>query len=87
LENNNLVDLSSNESRPRRLPNTRFKQNADGYQGIDFFFLPELSTLQISVRYTCFLANDAEAKLLQLGIIESNNRRWRMTDEELDILN
>lgn len=87
LDNINLVDVSSNDSRPRRLPNTRFRQNADGYQGVDFFFFPELSTLRISVRYTCFLANDAEAKLMQLGIIESNNRRRRMTDEELDLLN
>ncbi len=45
LENFNLVDVSSNDSRPRRLPNTRFRQNTDDYQGIDFFFFPELLTL------------------------------------------
>ena len=85
LDNINLVDVISNCNRPQRPPNARFKLNADGYQGIDFFFFPELCSIRISVRYTCFVAQDAEEKLLQLGILEQSNRR-RLTDEELDLI-
>jgi len=50
-----------------------------------YFFPPELSSMQISVRYPCYVAQEAEEKLVQLGIIDQSNRR-SMTDEELDLL-
>ncbi len=85
LDNINLVDVLTNCNRPQHPPNARFKLNTDGYQGIDFFFFPKLCNVRISVRYTCFVAQDAELKLLQLGIIEQSNRH-RLTDEELDLI-
>jgi hypothetical protein len=85
LDNINLVDVFSNTNRVQRPPNRGFKLNADGYQGIDFFFFPELCSIRICVRYTCFVAQDAEEKLLQLGIMDRTNHR-RMTDEELDLI-
>jgi hypothetical protein len=85
LDNINLVDVISNGDRPPRPNNTTFKLNANGYQGIVFFFYPELCSVRISVRYTCYVAKDAETKLVQLGIIQRSNRR-RMTDDELDRL-
>jgi hypothetical protein len=85
LDNINLVDVISNNDRPQRPRNGRFQLNANGYQGIDFFFFPELSCIRITVRYSCFVAKDAEEKLVQLGIIQRSNRR-RLTDAELDLL-
>jgi hypothetical protein len=45
-DNINLVDVLSNNIHPLNSP---FRLNADGYQGIDFFFFPELSNIRISV--------------------------------------
>jgi hypothetical protein len=85
LDNFNLVDVISNIDRPQRPPGAPFKLSGSGYQGIDFIFFPELCCIRITVRYTCFVAQDAEAKLVQLGIVNRSDRR-RFTDEELDLL-
>jgi hypothetical protein len=59
-DNINLVDVLSNNIRPLNSP---FRLNADGYQGIDFFFYPELGNIKISVRYTPLTTENAKEKL------------------------
>ncbi len=82
-DNINLVDVLSNNIHPLNSP---FRLNADGYQGIDFFFFPELSNIRISVRYTPLTAENAKEKLRYMGIIQRlDNIRW-LTDEDMDII-
>jgi hypothetical protein len=80
-DNINLVDVSSNNIRPLNSP---FRLNADGYQGIDFFFYPELGNIKISVPYTPLTAENAKEKLRYMGIIPRLDNIRRLTDEDMD---
>ena len=78
----NLVYVASNALHP--LPR-RFSFNAYGCKGIDFIYLPSQSCLRMSVRYSCFVVEDALEKLRDLGIAVPREGA-HLTDEELELL-
>ncbi len=84
----NIVDVTSNAALGPRNAKSKFAFNGNGYKGIDFIFVPELSSLRISVRYSCLVVQDALVKLNNLGIsanIEPAIQRQRLTDEEIEL--
>ncbi len=84
----NVVDVESDEELGPWSPNAGFSFHGNGYKGIDLIYLPELSSLQISIRYKCFIVQDALLKLNALGISTSlpQQQQHRLTDEEIELL-
>jgi hypothetical protein len=83
----NIVDVESNTELDPQPKNYKFAFNGNGYKGIYFIFMPQLSSLRISVQYRCLLVKDALSKLNSLGISTANvpqQQGDRMTDEERD---
>jgi hypothetical protein len=84
----NIVDIESNAELGPRLRNSTFSFNGNGYKGVDLIFMPDVSSLRVSVRYCSFIVQDALAKLHALGISTNiqPEQRQRLTDEEIELL-
>ncbi len=84
----NVVDVESNMELGPRRPNAAFCFHGNGYKGIDFIYMPDLSSLRISIRYKCFVVQDALVKINSLGVstILPQHQQGRLTDEEIELL-
>lgn len=84
----NLVDVESNANLGPWQPNATFCFHGNGYKGIDLIFMPDVSSLRISIHYKCFIVQDALAKLnaLGVGMDLQQNRQQHLTDEEIELL-
>ncbi len=83
----NIVDIESNVELGPRPPNSAFSLSGNGYKGIYLVFMPDMSSLQASIWYRCFIVQDALTKLHSLGISTNlqPEQRERLTDEEIEL--
>jgi hypothetical protein len=77
--------MQANELLGPRPANGTFAFHGNGYKGIDLIFTPDLSSLHISMRYSCLTVRDALPQLNSFGVASEQPRR-PLTAEEIELI-
>ena len=84
----NIVNVQAYEILGPRPANGTFAFHGNGYKGIDLIYCSDLSSVRISVRYSCLTVSDALPFLNSFGVAsnEPEQHRRPFTDEEIELL-